>query len=725
MTGDVFSPVVFDRRPRVDSPQLLRHWFSRPKVKPRDPFPQLRVSIADVEASAAQTMNRAKKEGHRAVRELSPEGEESFSALLVRGLLDELEVEPDDPWLRRSEAESKDNFRVVLMGRTQAGKSTLLEYLTAGDGSRIGDGRQRFSRDVCERAVPHLDGVVVIDTPGVGARDGEEDFRAAFAEIPRADLVLWVMGDDPEQEQTVRALQLIAVLGKPVIAVLNCRADLTQQHKKRRFLDHPETTFRDSEEHFELLRRNLAEAGGVPVSTVALHAQAAFDSLHDPENAQAMLANSRVGALIDKLAVEQQHLARQRRALRFADSAREPIAADRVRLEAAGAQLLARQELHCEEIADLSSRINRVLDGHSERLAGRISEIVGSRRTWHHTIDPEHAEREWDREATRLQSELIELFEEASSDIDSELEQVVRAVSKEWDFATAAGLGGLPGFGSVWMNRAARLGLAAAVGVAAGYGVKAGATAGAFVGGPVGAVVGGALGALLGAGLGWSSKFVVPFIEGIFRSRDDILRRRRSQLGQVLAPKLTEVESKANEAKDHLIGHYRDQVTRLVEAEESDAQRTDRLAALWANEVTQLDRLMVKLDTAAAQALLTVARPDLPPEAIVGARRMPGVGISIMVRGTGLDEIALFPPPTVEPLIPLAEVNGEPSPTGAARLFLGLTDEAFEVRHVSSTSAIIDFPASNVPEGVLRRWRDFATLVLSGDVVVSSSGSSN
>src|SRR5438309_3061031 len=41
-----------------------------------------------------------------------------------------------------------DSFSVTLFGRTMAGKSTLMEILTRGDGRSIGAGAQRTTRDV-------------------------------------------------------------------------------------------------------------------------------------------------------------------------------------------------------------------------------------------------------------------------------------------------------------------------------------------------------------------------------------------------------------------------------------------------------------------------------------------------------------------------------------------------------------------------------------------------
>ena len=61
-------------------------------------------------------------------------------------------------------------FTVTLFGRTMAGKSTIREALTGGDGASIGKGAQRTTRDVCEYTWNSLR---IIDTPGIGVYEGE------------------------------------------------------------------------------------------------------------------------------------------------------------------------------------------------------------------------------------------------------------------------------------------------------------------------------------------------------------------------------------------------------------------------------------------------------------------------------------------------------------------------------------------------------------------------
>ena len=65
-----------------------------------------------------------------------------------------------------------DCFNVMLFGRTMAGKSTIREAITRGNGETIGKGAQRTTRDVKEYEWSNLR---IIDTPGFGAYNGQDD----------------------------------------------------------------------------------------------------------------------------------------------------------------------------------------------------------------------------------------------------------------------------------------------------------------------------------------------------------------------------------------------------------------------------------------------------------------------------------------------------------------------------------------------------------------------
>ena len=87
-------------------------------------------------------------------------------------------------------------FSITLFGRTMAGKSTLMEILTEGDGSSIGKGAQRTTLDVRKY---QWNGLEITDVPGVGAFEGEDDEQIAFEAAKTADLILFLITDDAPQ----------------------------------------------------------------------------------------------------------------------------------------------------------------------------------------------------------------------------------------------------------------------------------------------------------------------------------------------------------------------------------------------------------------------------------------------------------------------------------------------------------------------------------------------
>lgn len=114
-------------------------------------------------------------------------------------------------------------FSIALFGRTMAGKSTLMEILTSGDGSSIGKGGQRTTRDVRSY---EWNGLTVTDVPGIAAFEGREDEELAFKAAAQADLVLFLITDDAPQDEEARCLARVRALGKPILGVLNVKEAL-------------------------------------------------------------------------------------------------------------------------------------------------------------------------------------------------------------------------------------------------------------------------------------------------------------------------------------------------------------------------------------------------------------------------------------------------------------------------------------------------------------------
>lgn len=169
-------------------------------------------------------------------------------------------------------------FNVMLFGRTMAGKSTIREAITRGDGQTIGKGAQRTTRDVKEY---HWNNLRIIDTPGFGAYNGQEDTEIAHEILEQSDVVLFMLNSDSIQESTFVELEHVHKLNKPLIFVLNMKKDLENEGNRRRALKSPEKYIFKEEDilaHTERLK-NLAGRAGINPNTIKIipiHAQAAF-----------------------------------------------------------------------------------------------------------------------------------------------------------------------------------------------------------------------------------------------------------------------------------------------------------------------------------------------------------------------------------------------------------------------------------------------------------------
>lgn len=116
-------------------------------------------------------------------------------------------------------------FNLVFFGRTGAGKSSLIEALSGGDGESISRGESDWTtevRDVRWRSC------LLVDTPGIAgwgrtvSRD-ELEARARTA-VEDADVVLLCFDTQSQQAgEFARVAQWITAYAKPTIAILNCR----------------------------------------------------------------------------------------------------------------------------------------------------------------------------------------------------------------------------------------------------------------------------------------------------------------------------------------------------------------------------------------------------------------------------------------------------------------------------------------------------------------------
>lgn len=136
----------------------------------------------------------------------------------------DLELKKDLDLLHRNQKE----FSIVVFGRTMAGKSTLMEILTHGNGASIGKGAQRTTRDVRDY---HWQGMKITDVPGIAAFNGREDERLAMEAAKKADLILFLITDDGPQKNEAEKLAELRKLGKSVLGIVNVKSPLSMERK--------------------------------------------------------------------------------------------------------------------------------------------------------------------------------------------------------------------------------------------------------------------------------------------------------------------------------------------------------------------------------------------------------------------------------------------------------------------------------------------------------------
>lgn len=594
-------------------------------------------------------------------------------------------------------------MRVVLMGRTMAGKSTLLAALTGGWSERIGDGRQRYSRDVLAAPALELDNVDIVDTPGVGAKDGEDDVALAMAQVPGADLILWVASNDSFQEETAQALRAVAFRGKPVVVALNCRERLDDDLDREDFLEDQDSVFAQHEGHFSTIRSHLAAAAVHPVAEVMLHAEAARLALTDGDSGLELREASRLGRLLAVLEQEGREHRTARRILREADEVRTQalVLTD----------TLAAIEQETREIVyvsrgmreDQDRRTTRLVNACRQKMADDVIRIVGSRQGWYQTVTdfgPKVAEQ-WEKQQAVLMAELDQALRAHGADLERAMDDASAETEHEWTTAVRrhVNVAGLRDFRGLWKGRAA----GAAVGAGGALVFMAIGGAVGLVAGPLGTVVGGLAGLtinLVGAFL------VTPLrkkVQSFFTSKGDILEANRellqTEIGEVLAELEGQVLAEVNGTIARVLENLSNAFTRRAKAE-SDALA---VADLLAHQRWVVGSAISTLDHATACCLLRADNRPRLAESIGKVTRLPGVCVAIEVTPEALAEAWLFPPSSPE-VLTFGRTPFPVLPGGRATSYvLGLTEEVPASIRCSPDSTVVATKAP-VPNQVLEAW---------------------
>lgn len=596
-----------------------------------------------------------------------------------------------------SSVQEPPHYTVALMGRTQAGKSTLMAALTGASEDAIGwPGRQRHTRHVTALQMLDIEGVELIDTPGVGALDGPEDRELALAQLDRAQVVVWVAPNDGFQEDTAESLRFVAALGKPVVVVLNCKADLRHEINLVEFLDDPDRMLAAAEGHLEAIRRHLREAGAEPLAEVVLHAQAAFFGLQASEHAPrldadqraALVEASRVSLLVEVLRLEVR--SEPRKVLAVAHTGRFGSSAVAGALRAAATELAATAGVSEEKHAEVRKRNGRIVDDTEARMLAAVRREVSLRREWTEGLTLQQLRKEADglwREQQELLAQGVEAAIRGEQErLQADLEQVLQAVDEEFGRFQQDRFD-MPGFGEAWLNRLLKLG--GKVAVSAG-GAAVGAAAGAFLGAlagtfalpGVGTVVGEEAGRHVGMVVGAFAAAplmrLVDSVGNLFRSETEILRRARGRLRKHSDDVLDKLQPQLEESVRRHMAKVRAELEQHYGANDNRVLRLSRTAAELEEGAARIDKATAVFDADTAACLLGAAGSPIDRAGIIDACRYPGHGIVVRVREPAFSSLVLAPARTPEPVVPVSPSTVSPA-ADVAQVLIGVTGSAFQV----------------------------------------------
>ena len=524
------------------------------------------------------------------------------------------------------------SYNITLFGRTGAGKSTLMEILTSGEGKTIGEGGQRTTRDVRSY---EWKGLKITDVPGVAAFDGEEDAETAHEAAREADLIIFLITDDAPQGAEAEHLARLRKTGHPIIGVCNVKRNLNGETAERLFI-------RDSNRLFdpvrlEEIRRQFDDMAAVfnpdrDLPLVCTHLLARFKANRMPhgEPARELREASRFWELEDAVAAEIAENGTYLRTRSYTDMATEAaLEASELMLRSASLmdELHGRLESRTAELREWRETFSRGAERKLEELVGATtgrlrSDMVsfaerywrqgkGIEALWNQKVDETHINQRLQAGLEELLAEMQDHLKEIETDISTEL-RLLAGINTSFSGE---------GIGSPNLRRWTRWATSA---IGAVTGVIGGVLM--FVPGAQG--LGIALG-LAGGGLAAVGRFFSRFT----KSDDQRRREAVSRFCDQVRPQINSTEARikqvfrqnfSEEIDDRGAGAAVSNMARLSDSAKRAAGITRGLGTKQQSSLIELNM------TTATQTLLHTGRQEEIP-VIEKAARVPGQALTLVV----------------------------------------------------------------------------------------------
>ena len=334
------------------------------------------------------------------------------------------------------------NFTVALFGRTKAGKSTLRETLTRGNGGTIGKGSQRTTRDVKEYS---WQGLRLLDTPGIEAYKGEDDTQKANEIIDQSDIILYLTSDDSVQPGEFKPMAQLQQINKYFAVILNVKYDISNKLEDlQMFIDNPEIVFdedRLSQHKNHIHSQTQADLNLDNVDIVTIHAQAGFLSTQAEyqEYSSQLWQLSKIEELYSLIAYQIYTNGQDLRLSTFADSLEYFIKSIDQKLAAAKSQLsvqlnfLERKQREIEKIfAEIEKEGDIKIKDKCDSLYDLIENQIGSFVENYSNMDINGRQRAW--KGIVNEKNIEEIMKSCIEAIFSDLGEKLKEFEQEYEY---------------------------------------------------------------------------------------------------------------------------------------------------------------------------------------------------------------------------------------------------------------------------------------------------
>ena len=328
-----------------------------------------------------------------------------------------------------------------------AGKSTLMEVLTEGDGSAIGMGAQRTTRDIRKY---EWNGLSVTDVPGIGAFEGEEDTRLAFDAAKTADLIVFLLTDDAPQAVEADCFRQVKDLGKPVIIIMNVKVSIDGNKSMKLISRDMNRAF--DEERIEEIRKQFCKFGDSygqdwnSVPFVATHLKAAYEAVkcskasdEDIKQQEALWREvSRIDLLKELLCEAVQVRGKYIRVKTFADIIANPMIEAISELDLQSRMNTTQGRIVSDKKRALQKRKDSFVKEGNQRIESFMMRLKTELRADIASFAEDHyndklADIEWGKviESKDLEGRCRELLDDMESEVDGIIAETIREMESE------------------------------------------------------------------------------------------------------------------------------------------------------------------------------------------------------------------------------------------------------------------------------------------------------